>query len=243
MHTVRRSISIILAVGFLLSPYLSSAEERLTGIAVTGECLKKIPRDRAAVTISSSIVAPTAKDSSKKATEAHEVIKTEVRALKLQNLTVATANYSVDQECTYGGKISGRVCEGYRTTISTRFETPNVVDLEEIIGIASKRGAENVSNLAAFASPESLKNERESCLEIATKDANAKARKIAAGAGVQLGKLISVAEGASESAPPFVARGAMPMSVPESSAAKGLPTIDAQPIDLRVAVNAVYGIQ
>jgi uncharacterized protein YggE len=243
MRAFRLSLSTTLAVSLFLSSYHSFAEERLTGISVTGECLKKVARDRAAVTISSSMVAPTAKESSKKATEAHEAIKADVRALKHANLTVGTAGYSVDQECNYSGKISGRVCEGYRTTISTRFETPNFVDLEDIIGIASKRGAENVSRLEAFVSPEALKNERESCLEIATKDAHAKAEKIAAGAGVQLGKLISVAEGTNEQTQPFMARGAMAMSAHESIADKSGPTIEAEPLDLRVSVNAVYAIQ
>lgn len=243
MRALRHSICCTIAVSLLFIPSHSYGEERLSGISVTGECLKKVTRDRAAVTISSSIVAPTAKESSKKATEAHEAIKTEVRALKHTNLTIGTAHYSVDQECNYSGKVSGRVCEGYRTTISTRFETPNFVDLEDIIGIASKRGAENVSQLEAFVSPESLKSERESCLEVATKNAYAKAQKIAAGAGVQLGKLISVAEGTNEHSPPFMARGAMAMSARDSSAEKSGPTIDAEPLDLRVSVNAVYAIQ
>ena len=242
MRALRQSIYTTVAVSLFLIPSLSYGEERLTGISVTGECLKKVTRDRAAVTISSSIVAPTAKESSKKATDAHEAIKAEVRALKHINLTIGTAHYSVDQECTYSGKISGRVCEGYRTTISTRFETPNFVDLEDIIGIASKRGAENVSQLEAFVSPESLKSERESCLELATKNAYAKAQKIAAGAGVQLGKLISVAEGTNEHSPPFMARGAKEAKFRVVYRCSG-PTIDAEPLDLRVSVNAVYAIQ
>ena len=243
MRAFLLSICTTLAISLNLLSSYSFAEERLSGISVTGECLKKVTRDRAAVTISSSIVAPTAKESSKKATEAHEAIKADVRALKHANLTLGTARYSVDQECNYSGKISGRVCEGYRTTISTRFETPNFVDLEDIIGIASKRGAENVSQLEAFVSPESLKSERESCLEVATKDAHAKALKIASGAGVQLGKLLSVAEVTNEPTPPFMARGAMAMSAAESGADTRGATIDAEPLDLRVSVNVVYAIQ
>ena len=242
MRALRQSLYTILAVSVVAATSQSYAEERLTGIAVTGECLKKVPRDRASVTISTSLVAVTAKESSKKAIAAHEAIKNEVRALTLTNLTIGTAHYSVDQECSYNGKISGRTCEGYRTTISTRFETPNFVDLEEIIGVASKLGAQNVSQLEAFVSPESLKNERESCLETATKDARKKAERIAAGAGVQLGKLISVSESPNEQTQPFMARGAMAMSA-ESSGEKRGPSIDAEPLDLRVSVNAVYGIQ
>jgi uncharacterized protein YggE len=233
----------MVAATLSLTLYPAQAEERPTGISVTGECLRKVTRDRAAITISSSIVAANAKDSSKKANEAHEKIKSEVRALNLTGLSIGTALYSVDQECPYIGKVAGRVCEGYRTTISTRFETPNVVDLEEIIGIASKHGAENVSRLEVFVSPEALKKERESCLEIATKDAHQRALKIAAGAEIQLGKLLSVTEGTNESIHPWMGRGAVAMSAQDAGMEKIGPTIDAEPVDLRVSVTAVYAIQ
>jgi uncharacterized protein YggE len=215
----------------------------LIGIAVTGECLKKVQRDRGAVTISSSIVAPTAKDSSKKAIEAHEKIKSQIQALKLPDLTAATAGYSVNQECDYNPKLSNRECSGYRTTISTKFETPNFTHLEDVIGVASQNGAQDVSQLEAFVSPTLIKSERESCLEIATKNAQAKAEKIANGAGVKLAKLISVSEGTEQSYQQPMTRGLMAMSAAEDSKGAAGPSLDAQPFDLQVAVNAVYGIQ
>lgn len=219
------------------------AQERPNGISVTGECLQKVNRDRGAVTISSSIVAPNAKESSRKTIEAHDGIKSAVQALKLSGLSTSTSNYSVDQECEYNPKTSRPACAGYRTTISTRFETPNFTDLEEIIGVASQHGAQNVSQLEAFVSPTLLKSERESCLEIATKNAHAKALKIATGAGVQLGKLISVHEEGSESPHPFMGRGMVAMSASDAAVEKQGPSIDVEPFDLRVAVTSVYAIQ
>lgn len=221
-----------------LSP--TFADEQRTGIAVTGECLKTIQRDRGAVTISSSVVAPTAKESSKKAIEAHEKIKAEVQALKLPELTNATSGYSVNQECSYNSK-SGRECTGYRTTLSTRFETSNFTGLEDIIGIASKLGAEEVSQLEAFVSPSVLKAEQENCLEVATKNAQSKAQKIATGAAVTLGKLISVTEG--DEGMDQHPRRAFAMGAATAEKSSAGPSIDAQPYDLRVAVSAVYGIQ
>ena len=227
--------------------YLNSthaqADDRPAGISVTGECLKKVQRDRGAVTISSSLVAPTAKDSSKKAIEAHENIKSQIQALKLPDLTAATAGYSVNQECDYNPKLSSRQCSGYRTTISTRFETPNFTNLEDVIGIASQRGAQDVSQLEAFVSPSLLKAERESCLEIATKNAQAKAEKIALGAGVKLAKLTSISEGAEQAYQPPMTRGLMAMSAGDGSKSAAGPSLDAQPYDLQVSVSAVYGIQ
>jgi uncharacterized protein YggE len=242
MKASPNSIISLLAVSLAFTSLLS-AQERPTGISVTGECLQKVNRDRGAVTISSSIVAPTAKESSRKTIEAHDAIKSTVQALKLSGLSASTSNYSVSQECEYNPKTSRPACAGYRTTISTRFETPNFTDLEQIIGIASQHGAQNVSQLEAFVSPALLKSERESCLEIATKNAHAKALKIATGAGVQLGKLISVHEEGTEAPQPFMGRGMVAMSASDSAVENQGPSIDVEPLDLRVAVTSVYAIQ
>lgn len=244
-RTMKLSPCILLHLIILsiTSASLALAEGQKAGISVTGECLKKVQRDRGAVTISSSIVAPTAKESSKRTIESHEKIKSEVQALNLSDLSVTTSGYSVNQECSYNSKTSARECSGYRTTISTRFETPTFTNLEDIIGIASKLGAQDVSQLEAFVSPLSLKAEREGCLEIATKNAQAKAQKIANGAGVALGKLISISEGGDDSYEPVARRGVYAMSdAPVEKSSTG-PSIDAQPYDLQVAVSAVYGIQ
>jgi len=211
-------------------------QEPPKGITVVGECLKKVTRDRGAVTVSSSVVALTARESSKKATETHERIKGDVKNLLLKDLTVSTTGYSVSQECSWSN--SGKTCTGYRTTISTRYETPNLIDLESIIGVATKYGAEDVAQLETFASPSLLKSERESCLEIATRNAQAKAEKIASGAGVKLGAVISITEN-SHAGPPIY-RGDM-LRMEASPAVK--PSIDAAPLDLEVAVSAVYSIQ
>lgn len=227
---------------FLIPLSGAIADEQRTGITVTGECLKKIQRDRGAVTVSSSIVAPTAKESSKKTIEAHEKIKAEVQALKLPDLLISTSGYSVNQECSYSSKVSAMECSGYRTTISTRFETPNFTSLEDIIVVASKHGAQDVSQLEAFVSAPVLKTEREGCLEIATQNAQAKAQKIANGAGVTLGKLISVTEGSDDGYQPHPERRAFAMAAaPAEKSAR--PSLDVQPYDLQVAVRVVYGIQ
>jgi uncharacterized protein YggE len=233
------STIVLISQGALISPVRADQEQR-KGITVAGECLKKVTRDRAAVTVSSSVVALSARESSKKATETHESLKRDVKDLLLNDLTVSTSGYSVSQECSWS--TSERKCSGYRTTISTRYETPHFTDLENIIGIATKYGAEDVAHLETFASPSLLKSERESCLEIATRNAQAKAEKIASGAGVQLGPVISITEN-SHSSPPIYHGFAADRAVAMDAKAAVAPSIDAAPLDLEVAVSAVYGIQ
>jgi uncharacterized protein YggE len=234
----------ILIIATLLTTTWTSGDSALAetpqpSISVTGECLKQITRDRGATIVSSSVVATTAREASQKAVQQHEKIKTDIKALKLADMVTSTVQYTVNQECDYS-KTSGKACSGYRATLSTRFETPNIQDLEEVITISAKNGAEDVSQLETFVSPATMKAERESCLDIATKNARAKAEKIASGAGVTLGKPLSINEtGESQEYMPRFAQ-------TRAFAAEGKSatiSIDAAPFDLKVSVSATYAIQ
>jgi uncharacterized protein YggE len=105
-------------------------------------------------------------------------------------------------------------------------------------------GAEEVSSLQTFASPELLKRSRESCLEKAAKDSAAKAQKLAAGAGVKLGQVVALDESGGEQQPtPFRMRAFAPEMAAMSNADSGTPSIDSRPIDLQVRITATYAIE
>jgi uncharacterized protein YggE len=211
------------------------------GIVVVGECLSKVSQDRGSVTLASSILAPAPKEASEKAVRAHEGIKRAVRDLALPDFTSETANYSVQQECLYPE--GRRTCRGYRAHLATRFETSDIARLGDIIGVASQMSSEEVSDLNTFASPERLKSVREACLETAMRNAATKAQKLAGGAGVKLGKLLSVREGVVDGAV-----GPMPTmrhfeGAVMAEASSSAPSVDAKPIDLRVEITAQYAIE
>jgi uncharacterized protein YggE len=170
---------------------------------------------------------------------AHEAIKKGVRDLALKDFIAETAEYSVGQDCSYHeGK---RICEGYRATIATRFETSEIPRLGDVIGVASKLGTADVSALNTFASPEKLKEAREACLEVAMRNAAAKARTIAQGAGVTIGRLLSVQEGREDDSPrPIRARG---FEQPVFAEAQGAPSIESRPLDIVVELTARYDIE
>jgi uncharacterized protein YggE len=210
------------------------------GIIVSGECLSKLAQDRGSVTIGSSVLANNPKEASEKAVSAHEAIKKGVRDLALKDFIAETAEYSVTQDCSYHeGK---RVCEGYRATIATRFETSEIPRLGDVIGVASKLGTADVSALNTFASPEKLKEAREACLEVAMRNAAAKARTIAQGAGVALGRLISVQEGRDDAPHPGPLR-TRSFEQPVFAEAQGAPSVESRPLDIVVELTARYDIE
>jgi uncharacterized protein YggE len=244
-------LSITLSTIFLHSPLCTAGtvhadslarEAYSSGIIVSGECLTKVVQDRGSVVLGSTVLAKTTKEASDKAIKAHEAVKAAVKDLNLKDFISETAEYVVDQECTYDqGK---RRCEGYRAKLATRFETSEIARIGEVIGVSSRLGSEEVSELRTFAAPPTLKAARESCLETAMKNAASKARILAQGAGVALGKLILVSEvqDNSDIRPmhmPMAKRGFEAAAMSDMPAG---PSIDAKPIDLRVEIMAQYGI-
>jgi uncharacterized protein len=219
--------------------YAQVPAEAAKGISVVGECLTKVVQDRGSVTVANSVVAKTPKEASERAVRAHEALRAEVRKLSLKDETAETAGYQVYEECSYpDGRKS---CVGFRARLSTRFETSEIGRLGEIIAVASSGGAEEVSNLHTLVSPALMQRAREECLEVATRNATTKAQKIATGAGVRLGRVVSISEGSSAESPVMPLPRAMAM---EGAMVKAnVPSIEAKPEDVRVVVSAAYAIE
>jgi uncharacterized protein YggE len=229
----------VCSVVFSQGAFAQSSSDAVKGISVFGECLVKVAQDRGSVTVANSVVAKSAKEASERAVRAHELLRAEVKKLNLKDGSAETASYQVFEECSYP---EGRkVCTGFRAQLSTRFETSEIGKIGEIIAVASSQGSEEVSNLHTLVSPELMQKEREGCLEVATRNALAKAQKMAQGAGVRLGRLVSLSEGGAGEPPvvPFPRAVAMEGMMLKSSA----PTIEAKPEDIRVVVSAVYAIE
>lgn len=233
-----------LAFALILPNKALSQSVDTSGIHVTGECLKKVSQDRGAVSLGTSTQAPTAQQAAEETIKGHEKMKGDVARLGLKDFTATTESYTVNQDCSYdSGK---RVCSGYRAILSTRFETSEIAKVGEIISVASKHGSQEVSQLQTFVSAELLKSEREACLEVATKNAASKAQKLAAGAGVRLGKLLSLKEGDRDERfePIPVLRQQRAFVAAEAGAiAEGAPSIESKPQELHIVVQATYAIE
>jgi uncharacterized protein YggE len=212
-----------------------------TGITSTGECVAKVSHDRGRVSVGSSTIAKTPSDASKEVNKDHESIKDAIKNLKLPDFTTQTESYIVEQNCSYeSGK---RVCDGFRASVSTNFETSDLTRLGELVVLAAKMNADEVSGVTTFPSNESLRREREACLEAATRNAAAKANQIAKGAGVTLGGLIAVTESAAPSQLSPIAPFARVAAMEAMSDSRGGPSVESRPVELHVSVIATYSFR
>jgi uncharacterized protein YggE len=192
------------------------------------------------VVVTSSIVAATTKDASEQVTKAHERVKSQVASLKLKDAEMETLNYSIMEECHYDD--NKRVCKGFRASYSTAFETSEISRIGEIIAIGAANSSEQVSQMQTFVSRAKLRSEQESCLEIAARDAASKVQKLAAGAGIKVGRLLSVIEQTDgDTNRPVMSRVAY--EALGASAVSSVPSIDSKPIDLEVRVRATYAVE
>jgi uncharacterized protein YggE len=113
----------------------------------------------------------------------------------------------------------------------------------EIISLAAKMGAQEVSSLVTFAAPESLQRYREDCLEVATRNAASKAARLAKGAGVTLSGPITITESPNaDGQPPFIPF-ASKMMAGEAAGMGNAPSIEARPIELNVTVSASFSFK
>jgi uncharacterized protein YggE len=223
------------------APTSANEIEKVSGIAVAGECLAKVTQDRGSIVVASSVVARTAKEASERATRAHEAVKAAVKKLELKDGISETAGYSVFEECSYNNQ-GKRECRGYRARMATRFETSEISRLGDIIAVASEQSSEEVSELQTIVSPALMQRERESCLENATRNARAKAAMIAKGAGVKLGRVLSIREAGEDMPISPIPRGfAMTRAVAEEASAA--PSIEAKPLNVLVTVSVVFAIE
>jgi uncharacterized protein YggE len=228
-------------------PAFAAIQSDSNGITATGNCLKKITQDRASVTLTASSLAPDARQASTESTKLHQKLREALQGLKLQNAVLETSNYSVGEEREWINK--KMVSKGFRARISLQFETSEIARIGDVIATATKLGIKDIDGLNTFVSSEKYKAEYESCLEIASRNAKDKAIKLARGAGIKLGIVKSISEGAQSSAHTF---GSKPMMMTRSfaeadsnddSVTKGGPTIDTKSVDLNVSATVTFGTE
>lgn len=214
------------------------------GIIATGTCIKKISQDRGTVTLTTTVLAPTATESSQAATKESEKLRAALVALNLENATIDSTGFSVYEERDYHDKKT--ISRGFRTRIGLSIETSNIARLGEAIAAAAKLGVKEVDNLSTFVSPQKMKAEYESCLEVATGNARDKADKLAKGAGVKLGKVLMIEEGNRQQAASDYTRYAKSMNVMAMAAAPEAdapaPTVTSKSEDLTVSANVRFAV-
>jgi uncharacterized protein YggE len=226
----------LISIVVLLTSSLVWADER-PRVSVTGTCTHSVTPDRGAIQVTAEFRDNDLKVASKKATESYERLREGIQRLGLENLELRTSEYQVSQIREW--EKDRQVNRGYRARMGLRVVTSSIQKLGEVIALAARDGIQDVGALETFLSDEKLLQEQMGCIQEATKNAKARAEKLAQAAGGKLGSALSLSDSWTQTSPVvmpqmMMARGSA-MSAQDSS-----PTVEAGSRQISVTVQAVF---
>lgn len=211
-------------------------------ISVNGECLTTAPRDKTAITLRVTTLAPTTVESMRMATTQASQITAQLAQMPVEMQTTQFNSYEKSE---WNRDEQKSVTLGIETTIAIEVSANNIETIEQVLSLFA--GETNVfsENLRMYTSPETLKPIMEKCLGIAVENARVRADALAAGDGKRAGKIISVSYGTSTDdaiAPTNgLMRSKMVMAGASMDSVSG--TIVTKDTDVSVSVSAIFEIK
>ena len=211
-------------------------------ISVNGECLTTVPKDKTAITLRVTTLAPTAVASMQSATLQMAQITKYLETMPVQMQTTQFNSY---EKTEWNRDQQKSVTLGIETTIAVEVSADNITTIEHIL--SQFAGNTNVysENLRMYTSPEKLQPVMEKCLSIAVENARVRADALASGDGKTAGKLLSVSYGTHTNDVTYESANLMQPKMVFASAAGAdtSGTIVAKDTDVSVSVSAVFEIK
>lgn len=213
-------------------------------VAVRGECNTTAPKDKTAITLRITTLAPTAAESMRAATTQVADI---TQFLESQPVEVQTTQFNSYEKTEWNRDEQKSVVLGIETNIAIEVSANSVDIIENILGRFS--GAQNVfaENLRMYTSPSALQPVLDRCLGIAVENARVRATALAAGDNRRVGKMLSVAYGTQTSDVMHTTSSGLlrnaKATIESAAAFDAGGTIVARDTDVAVSVSAIFEIK
>lgn len=211
-------------------------------VSVNGECITTFKKDKTAITLRVTTLAPTAAESMRIATEKASQITKQLESLPVEMQTTQFNSY---EKTEWNRDEQKSVTLGIETTIAIEVSANGMTTIETVLAQFAGQNDIYTENLRMYASPAITKAELEKCLGDATENARVRAAAMAAGDGRQVGKMLSVSYGTQTTDVAVPAYGLMrtKMNVAEAAAMDTAGTIVGKDAELSVSVSAVFEIK
>lgn len=239
-------IGTVIGAGAVLALVIGALENREMPrtITVNGECLTTVKKDKVAITLRVTTVAPTSAESMRLATaQVAEITK----RLENKPVEMQTTQFNSYEKTEWNREEQKSVTLGIETTIAVEVSANDIEQIENVLNEFA--GMPNVfsENLRMFTSPAVMKPVLEECLGVATQNARERANALASGDGKKAGKMLSVAYGRSINDSVYsttnLMRGAKMAVMEAASAMDTGGTIVAKDTEVSVTVSAVFEIK
>ncbi len=210
-------------------------------VAVNGECLTTVPRDKTAITLRVTTLAPTAVASMRAATAQMAQI---TQYLKSQPVEMQTTQFNSYEKTEWNRDEQKSVTLGIETTVAVEVSANSIDTIEGILSQFAQSPNVFSENLRMYTSPQALKPVMEECLSVAVENARTRANALAAGDGRRAGKLLSVSYGANSDNITHPENTLLRTKMVATSAmADAGGTIVSRDTDVSVSVTAVFEIK
>lgn len=239
-------IGTVIGAGAVLALVIGALENREMPrtITVNGECLTTVKKDKVAITLRVTTVAPTSAESMRLATaQVAEITK----RLENKPVEMQTTQFNSYEKTEWNREEQKSVTLGIETTIAVEVSANDIEQIENVLNEFA--GMPNVfsENLRMFTSPAVMKPVLEECLGVATQNARERANALAGGDGKKAGKMLSVVYGRSINDSVYsttnLMRGAKMAVMEAASAMDTGGTIVAKDTEVSVTVSAVFEIK
>ena len=236
-------IGTVIGVAAVLALVFGALERRATPrtVTVNGECLTTAPRDKTAITLRVTTLAPTAVASMRAATTQMAQI---TEYLKTQPVEMQTTQFNSYEKTEWNHDEQRSITLGIETTLAVEVSANSIDVIENIL--SQFAGTPNVfsENLRMYTSPQVLTPIMEECLSVAVENARTRAAALAAGDGRSVGKLLSVSYGTNANDIARPENGLMRTKMVAASAMVDTGgTIVSRDTDVSVSVSAVFEIK
>ena len=237
-------ICSVIGAGAVMSLVFGAISQRKEPeiIAVNGECNASTPKDKTAITMRVTVVAPTAVESMKAATNHVKEITDTVKDMPVE---VQTTQFNSYEKTEWNREEQKSVTLGIETSISVEISANDINQIETVLN--NFAGTQNVyaENLRMYTSQEALKPVVEKCLGTAVENARIRANALASGDGKKAGKMLTVAYGTNLSGSVMPISGVMQpkLAIARATSVDTAGTLVSKDTEVTVSVNAVFEIK
>lgn len=235
-------IGSVIGAAAVMALAFGAIERRATPntITVTGECLTSVKKDKTAITLRVTTLAPTTIESMTRATEQAKLI---TEKLKTMPVEMQTTQFNSYEKSEWNRDLQKSETLGIETTIAIEISAGDEATIEKVLTEFAGMPDIYTENLRMYSGAQLLKKAQEECMAGAVENARDRANALMIGVDKRAGKILSVTYGASSSGDAVPTNLLRSKMVTVAAAMDTGGTIVAKDTDVTVTVTAVFEIK
>ena len=234
---------VIAAAIFLIAGFVERIAMPTNMVAVSGECITRVERDRTSATVRVTVLDRNSANSVRRAQTLYQSALAFVQSIDDETLELTTGRFDSFERNRWDQNRQTEVSMGFETTIELIVMSENRATIEEVLGFFADRENVFMGNLTMTSSPLAMNAAIADCIQYAVDDARSRADAVARAGNRRIGRMITAefAQGAGGNMMPRpMMAGRMVMAQSMDMGGMSLVAADGE---ISVRVNAVFNLR